>query len=839
MANGPLFDVEDTPLQMGSEEARKKTGATTTLTPTEPIVPTEQPKEIIAQTETIAPPEPVIPDVFGTIGKGIEDLTAPIKQAGQAVKDISAGKVPTKAPAPVPTEKAKEVKPVEEKAFLIKDPITGEELSFDTQEKADKERVKLASKAEELKLEKERLGKTDDIIDNLLSFIKDVTDPTTPDPIRTAEFNYQLNTMGVTNQAASDAMLLKLKQQGIEGQGSGNALLLSLARSQGKDFSDVVLSLNVDSARRIEEWNRIGPQKAFEALKANLGYKVSKHNFGVSQIQTSIDLGIEDPNIYSRIAASNGVELTPEAAANISKLVGLGTENALIAAGREILGNYDQLENDLEGMVPGLNVYGSAFAGLDQGQQADVSDRIEQIGRLLEQNRVEDARNLLIETQTLYPNTIKGDYTEWDPRDFRTLEGIGTSNAVKVEISNLVTQGDFSGAMELWKDSELNPLTINEDYTRLIETSSPDRIDRILERAGLTEIPITEDEMGDFLAADAVMGISPSPNEKVFDAIYTDAGPELREFLMTPDGADATRNWIFNVGIGNFEFDADGNLVPDQDRLLPPWDPNSIDSHYFSDWPLATSINEETGELDITYDGYEPLAGDNDMQSDGGYITYTEEINKAWEAYTNGTTNPVSRRQWFEDVKPVWDGKSLTFNGEAVDRPTSGGDTEGDEDIINNIFLSEIAILNDTEFNNKLINEKSFREGLFKVGTQFSSVGSLQNLTVESVQDDIIDGPTKGFAKIGDSFVRFRVIEQSAAGGNVGQIITSPLSGAPFSVSKNVVIDIIDLETGEVTSTQKLGLDGDLSGKVTQEDGETITIEEFLARQKDEGTNVS
>jgi len=119
---------------------------------------------------------------------------------------------------------------------------------------------------------------------------------------------------------------------------------------------------------------------------------------------------------------------------------------------------------------------------------------------------------------------------------------------------------------------------------------------------------------------------------------------------------------------------------------------------------MADSLNEETGELNLIYTGNNPYEEDNIFQNEADYDGYRSEMDTAWENYVRGGGD-LTRQEWFEDVKPVWNGENVTFNGEAQNR----GDEVAGDTTSNGIFVRPDPAQKEENLNtfNNLINSGS------------------------------------------------------------------------------------------------------------------------------------
>jgi len=496
------------------------------------------------------------------------------------------------------------------------------------------------------------------------------------DPIAELAFNWQIQKLGPIFQAQSADLILSLKQQGIFGTNAGSAWLANMAQRQGVQVADIVNRINYESAVRIEDWNRYGPERANAIAQNRLTRRIDKYDFGMQQINDLVILGSTNPQDYLNIAAANGVQMSQQTADFVAKNVASQNEADVSAAIRELNTNYSLIEADLEAMVPGLVISGSALGSLTADQQADLRSRVKEINNAIKINDVEKAQELIQELKELYPNAVVGDYSEWNPADFRTLADQAAKKKWRLEAKDLWNSGDQLGAIDIILDKIIDPLTIGANFDALWATTSPERKAELIAQSGLDGEPITDDDKGLILAYDIASGMNKTTVEEIYKSYFDNAegvsiaGIPLKEWLLNPENADLTRSWIFQVISGPYEIDENGLIVPVAGQQLPPWNPDANNSHFFTDWAMADSYDEANDELNITYSGGNGYENDNEFQTSTEYAPYRDQMDDAWESYKKGG-GELDRQSWFDDVKPVWNGDNVIFNGEAAE--TFGG----------------------------------------------------------------------------------------------------------------------------------------------------------------------
>jgi len=646
--------------------------------------------------EPIALDEAVAPDILekqstfgkaaGAIGDFGKNITAGIQEGVDAATKLGQGLV-TSAKIATQTGVTPPLGIPEEPEKLIK----GEKPIKEREAKVAGKDQKLIAKGDAGIVKKSTPTEAliDDVIDSQrddidaagMSFIESMM--AGDDPLAEKAFNWEMQKLGPIFTAANDNLVLSLKQQGIFGTNAGSAWLGNMARRQGVQVSDIVSKLGFESMQRIEEWNRYGPERANQIQSNRLNYKIDKYDYGMTQIKDLQLLGETDVSTYMNVAASNGVSITRETAKFISDNIASENEADVSASLRELQRNYNEIEGDFESQVPGLAFDASAYASLTVDQQADVRSRISEVKRAIQKNDVELAQELMKELKELYPDAIIGDYEEWNPADFRTHADNLAIQTFKADAKLLLEQGDESGAANILISKVIDPTTIDSNFEKLWETTSPAKKAELIEAAGLDGEPITSEDKAVILAQDMLSGMQTSTTEEIFQSYFENAkgveidGVSLQEWMLIPENETLTRSWIFQVTSGPYEIDDNGIIKPVEGQQLPPWNADSNNAHYFTDWAMADSYDEEADEVSLTYDGNNAYDDDNEFQTSNEYMDYRSEMDKAWESYKKTPGNDLTRQEWFDSVKPVWDGETVTFNGTAGTRDdtTSSGET--------------------------------------------------------------------------------------------------------------------------------------------------------------------
>jgi len=200
--------------------------------------------------------------------KAVVTTSAPTIFAQPETKPIEESKAEVKQSAPTIFAQP-EVKPIQESKAEVKqsgttaifqNPLTGEFEEFDDLDKRAKREKQVNEQIVDEGRQREALDIANNFTESTAKFNLDLADPNTPDPVKTAQLNEMIAKFGPENQAAMDSMLVNLKQQGLDGQGAGNAMMLLMARGNRAQMSDMVGRLNTESAQRITDMNKWGAE---------------------------------------------------------------------------------------------------------------------------------------------------------------------------------------------------------------------------------------------------------------------------------------------------------------------------------------------------------------------------------------------------------------------------------------------------------------------------------------------------------------------------------------------------------------------------------------------------
>jgi len=653
----------------------------------EDVPPTEEPKPFGGLTGLGGINIPSISAPLQETQKSAEEFTTGISEQAKTYIDDDAGfrikgePVPTEVSSPPPPQAPPSG--AVKTGQILTDPDTGEKVTFETgtpegMEKLRKTRVDFAKRAEEIKVEKERLGQAEDLISSGMTFIQDVADPTTEDPIKTAEFNYAMSKLNPTLQANVAGTALRLKQAGIDPNepGAGMAIMTQVARQANASVADVVGRLNVESANRIMEANRYGIELGMDVITHQQTIKRNNFLQGVDEISFLANtLKSTNPADYARAGANMNLPLTTDYT-QLAKDVASANVADNGAATRALMTDYSSMNDMISGMVPGLDVNMSLLAGLPQEQVADIYGRLAQIQSDLQKSPPdkESARRRIQELQELYPNIVRGDYAQWDPDDFNSLGAFNRKQTNMTALSSMVFQAgenisDITQASEWAAQNMVDPETFADDWGQMWETMNPSQKRKNLEFSGidpavldengnLTE-PLTDDEMKASLGGDLVRGIRESTNQTqlALNSMMSD-NPQLKEWVLaSPENENQMKAYLHSMLTGNVaSLDENGNLKVDGGKILDPTNPDSDIAHYFFDWPVGFNAAGEWSDdpTQWIYSGNQPLSDKNFTAP--ADVAYQENVSSSWENYQR-LGGEKNRMEWFTAAKPDVNGK--------------------------------------------------------------------------------------------------------------------------------------------------------------------------------------
>ena len=352
---------------------------------------------------------------------------------------------------------------------------------------------------------------------------------------------------------------------------------------------------------------------------------------------------------------------------------GIQSENEAdrIAQWRVINDDYATIQDDISAAVPGLVVNPQNYIALSDtdGAISDISQRIKEINNLIQTGNSEDmllARSKIQELAGLYPDVFGSpeDYNDWDYNDFSTLKNFTTRQAHQANMLDSISLGFEDAAVDYGVENVVNFETLDADFDRLWNTSTPKMQQELLDIAGIDEV-ITSDDKARIMSADTVRGLRKATTTKdsVVRSYLENASDEFKEWYMAEpeagrkSNADYFEDWVFDMLTGGpYELNEDGTIKVDSQRTLPPMNLDSSLAHRYFDWPMGTF--DEEGTFTPIYSGFQAKDDDN-WDGDPDYQAYSDALDERWEAYRR-LDGQRPFREWFIDAQPVWDGDKVT-----------------------------------------------------------------------------------------------------------------------------------------------------------------------------------
>tara|TARA_R100000750_G_scaffold6047_2_gene4727 strand:- start:13885 stop:16482 length:2598 start_codon:yes stop_codon:yes gene_type:complete len=556
---------------------------------------------------------------------------------------------------------------VGETKAVFKNPLTGEMEEFDTQEKRSKREKQVNEQIVDEGRQREALDLANDFTESTAKFNLDLADPNTPDPIKTAQLNEMIAKFGPENQAAMDSMVLNLKQQGLDGSGAGNAMMLLMARGNRAQMSEMVGRLNTESAQRITDMNKWG---------AEFGLRMR------SQINNEIQTEFHNQAGLFSLAVEAGDEVAMKEAA-----FNMGIPN-LDTAKFKTLSDFDTAQiiasfaHDLG--IPSISgglIKDATGLDIDTSGLTNPADKaaFEQRASFIESNisNPEAKKAAYAELAAQYPGAFGyGDDSEGAQAFVNSLDFSESGAAAQTQseadsfwrtesikdtpnMEGIINAGD-----RFWESYDEGYIdnAFSNEITKVGSLVTPEGgvsiMDEILDAMSGFGVESIEDidtreEKEAFMSLSkfkTIQGDVTGTTDQIFDNLMMETAkdPELNKFFTDEKLAGVTRRWILdNIVIGNnFEFDDDGNVMITTDAL-PPWDERSRQYTFYT-WPRATWDAE--GNKTEIYSGQEfrDDLGLDSVHNTKEAIAEDQALTAAYENYEGTTEDPLPYREWYD-----------------------------------------------------------------------------------------------------------------------------------------------------------------------------------------------
>ncbi len=636
-----------------------------------PSAPIEESKAVVT---TSAPTIFAQPET-----KPIEESKAEVKQSAPTIfaqpetKPIEESKAEVKQSAPTIFAQP-EVKPIQESKAEVKqsgttaifqNPLTGEFEEFDDLDKRAKREKQVNEQIVDEGRQREILDKANDLIEGTTKMILDLADPNTPDPIKTAQVNEMIAKFGPENQAAMDSMVLNLKQQGLDGSGAGNAMMLLMARGNRAQMSEMVGRLNTESAQRITDMNKWG---------AEFGLRMR------SQINGEIQTEFQNQAGLFSLAVEAGDEVAMKEAAFNMGIPNLDTTKFQTLSDFETAQVISSFAHDLG--IPSISgglIKDATGLDIDTSGLTNPADKaaFEQRASFIESNisNPEAKKAAYAELAAQYPGAFGyGDDSEGAQAFVNGLDFSQSGAAATTQ-----KEADAFWRTESIKDTPNMESVINagdrfwESYDDgYIDNAFGNEINKIssLEDGAVVTAEIldamsgfgvnsindidTREEKEAFMSLskfNTLQGDVGGTSQQIFDDLMLEtAGTDAERYFTDPKLEGVTKQWILdNVVIGNnFEIDEKTGQAIITGDALPPWDERS-EQFTFMTWPRATWDAE--GNKTEIYSGQE-FRDDLDVGSvhnDPAAIAEDKALTDAYLKYEKESDDPLPWLDWYDE----------------------------------------------------------------------------------------------------------------------------------------------------------------------------------------------
>jgi len=606
--------------------------------------------------------------------KAVVTTSAPTIFAQPETKPIEESKAEVKQSAPTIFAQP-EVKPIQESKAEVKqsgttaifqNPLTGEFEEFDDLDKRAKREKQVNEQIVDEGRQREALDIANNFTESTAKFNLDLADPNTPDPVKTAQLNEMIAKFGPENQAAMDSMLVNLKQQGLDGQGAGNAMMLLMARGNRAQMSDMVGRLNTESAQRITDMNKWG---------AEFGLRMR------SQINGEIQTEFQNQAGLFSLAVEAGDEVAMKEAAFNMGIPNLDTTKFQTLSDFETAQVISSFAHDLG--IPSISgglIKDATGLDIDTSGLTNPADKaaFEQRASFIESNisNPEAKKAAYAELAAQYPGAFGyGDDSEGAQAFVNGLDFSQSGAAAQTQ-----SEADSFWRTESIKDTPNMESVINagdrfwESYDDgYIDNAFGNEINKIgsLEDGAVVTAEIldamsgfgvnsindidTREEKEAFMSLskfNTLQGDVGGTSQQIFDDLMLEtAGTDAERYFTDPKLEGVTKQWILdNVVIGNnFEIDEKTGQAIITGDALPPWDERS-EQFTFMTWPRATWDAE--GNKTEIYSGQE-FRDDLDISSVHNDPAAIAEDKALTDAYLNDKKDhpDMSWLEWYDETQ--------------------------------------------------------------------------------------------------------------------------------------------------------------------------------------------
>ena len=710
-------------------------------------------------------------------GLGVENPALQATAAGPQVPEQAQVKAApvvqeftTPIAPPVAPQRRQEVKPIETVAPLTQPQVLAKTAPVaPAQVKAAPKVVETQRAIEPVPAQVKTAAPVDEVITSVdqkdpLDLAREALEAT-DDPTSKARFNQALSRIGLFNQAQKDMLQQQINNDpSLAGQPTGTALLGMLARQQGGDVSNIITNLSLESANRIRELNTWGFERLSAVTKFREGQK--------ADIRRDL-LSAGDFDAYaSRFKEDTGINIDV---------------------------------SDLKEMSPATQT--AILTQQDLLHDALVAGNLQ---------KAEEHFNTIV---SLAPNSFKGaSFKDMGFEDESFLLGSDQDESISLQIRNDVNQGEFDRAIE-GIETRFDLEQRIDGGVELFTNKTVEEINEALSSVGLdpiadkSELIGREDELFTaFKVSDILKESSKTQIDHAVDFFVDNLMKTEGAVMLDDTDMRLIRSMADDMVTGGyFATDGDGNITIDPNELVRPWEEGSPTENEFKSWPIMDLEGKITEESEYYTESNPEALPDSEIGK------YEADLDAKWADYKRNTPkdDQVSMNSWFFGTK----GGTVDFNETNVPGGLDNGGGGGTTDLELEKFKAELGTLSKIEFDNRL-NDPDFYKNVQSALTDFSRDDALNNLTIDNIKSDFVDGPTKGFLKVGGVTMR----------------VDEPSIGDTISGHKTITFRETD-DNGVIIPNSGLSLlvSGEHKGKISAGNLrglKTQTIEEWLVKQK-------
>jgi len=602
------------------------------------------------------------------------------------------------------------------------------------------------------------------------------------DPISKAKFNQALSNIGLANQAQRDLLQQQINSSpDLAGQPTGTALLSMMARQQGADVSNLITSMSLESANRIRDLNKWG----FDRLSAITSFKKQE----AAGIRSELLQAGDFTGYANRFKEDTGIDIDVSSLKELSPATqqAIATQQDLLDAALTS-GNLEKAQQHFDTIV---GLAPNAFKGAT----------FEDMGFADQSYKLKSSRNEEFDRQ------IRLDVAQGDIDD--AINGIET---------RFTLEERQAGGIELFQEKTL------EEINAALTAAGLDTIEDKTELIGQEQELFTA-----FKIADIVTQTDRTVVDNANDFLTDELQKTFGDILLDDTDKQLIRSFANDmVTGGEFQVDADGNVMIDPNELVKPWEAGSATEHNFKNWPMMDAEGNVTDASEFfTESNPEP-------DPDSAMGIYYADLNKKFDAYNLNTAKDerISMMAWFRATKAG----TQEVDPDLI--PESEKKVEGlDSEVDTRAFKADLGAMTDTEFTNEFHQDSNFRTQVLDGALLFNNNESFEGLTKDTIRKDILEGPTRGYLKIGDSVLKVDKVDD----------LTNKTGTGDGRQHQAVKMFTVDSKTGKKTGSEYiLILDGPQKGQLVNWTGdpvngrlEMLTVEEFIAASEQSKSKVS